>query len=158
MVLRYKNALQALELLQPYFKSRKEISQTSLRRGVFNKIRRFFFPSNCSMQENKKSTTNELCTRTTFQRFLNQEFFFGSQVAVFSKDPFCWSIGSYVPFSTRKPHAKAVPEKDYFTQQKQYHQRTTLCTWPWKTLERDAKWSALTITHHIHGASVLLGT
>ncbi len=61
-------------------------------------------------------------------------------------------------FSTRKPHAKAVPLKDYFTQQKQYHKRTTLLTLPWKTQERDAEWSAPTIMRHIHGASVLLGT
>ena len=37
------------------------------------------------------------------------------------------SIGSYETSSTRKPCAKAVPEMDYFTQQKQYHKRTTLC-------------------------------
>ncbi len=42
--------------------------------------------------------------------------------------------------------------------QKQYHRRTTLRTWPWKTQKRDADWSAPTIPHHIHGASVLLGT
>ncbi len=41
--------------------------------------------------------------------------------------------------------------------QKQYHRRTTLCTWPWKTQERDAEWLAPTITCHIHGASVPLG-
>ncbi len=37
-----------------------------------------------------------------------------------------WSIGSYETSSTRKPCAKAVPEMDSFTQQKQYHKRTTL--------------------------------
>ncbi len=68
-----------------------------------------FFPTSRSTWENKKNTTDELRTRTTFQRFLNQEYFFGSRVMVFSRDPSCWSIGSYVPFSTRKPHAKAVP-------------------------------------------------
>jgi hypothetical protein len=39
-----------------------------------------------------------------------------------------WSIGSYETSSTRKPCAKAVPEMDSFTQQKQYHKRTTLRT------------------------------
>ncbi len=39
-----------------------------------------------------------------------------------------WSIGSYETSSTRKPCAKAVPETDSFTQQKQYHKRTTLRT------------------------------
>ncbi len=35
-------------------------------------------------------------------------------------------IGSYKTWSTRKPCAKEVPETDYFTQQKQYLERTTL--------------------------------
>jgi hypothetical protein len=39
----YKNDLPALEPLQPYFKSRKGICQTSLRWGIFNKIRHQFF-------------------------------------------------------------------------------------------------------------------
>jgi hypothetical protein len=154
-----KNNLQALEPLQPYFMSRKGISRTSLCRGILNKIcHQIFFPTSRSTWENKKNSTNKLRMRTTFQRFLNQDFFFGSWVAVFSRDPSRWSIGSYVPFSTRKPHAKAVPKKDYFMQQKQYHQRTTLRTWPWKMRERVAEWSAPTIARHIHGTSVLLGT
>ncbi len=41
--------------------------------------------------------------------------------------------------------------------QKQYQERTTLCTWPWRTKERDAEWSALTIAHHIYSTSVPLG-
>ncbi len=39
-----------------------------------------------------------------------------------------WSISSYETSSMRKPCAKAVPETDTFTQQKQYHKRTTLRT------------------------------
>jgi hypothetical protein len=50
------------------------------------------------------------------------------------------------PFSMKKPHAKAVPRKDFFT-----HLRTL------ETRERDAEWLALTIARHIHGASVPLG-
>ncbi len=154
-----KNNLQASEPLQPYFKSRKGISQTSLHCGVLNKIcRQFFFHTIRSMRESNKITTNQLRMRTTFQRVLNQEFFFGSWVAAFSRNLSCWSISSYVPFSTRKPHAKAVPKRNYFTQRKQYHQRTTLRTWPWKMRERDAEWSAPNISRHIHGTSVLFGT
>ncbi len=42
-------------LLQSYFKSRKGINQTNLRRVITNKIcRQFFPPTICSMQENKK--------------------------------------------------------------------------------------------------------
>ncbi len=60
---------------------------------------------------------------------LNQEFLFfvykywGSEVTRLG-----WSIGSYETSSTRKPCAKAVLETDFFTQQKQYHKRTTLRT------------------------------
>ncbi len=60
---------------------------------------------------------------------LNQEFLFlvhkywGSEVTRLG-----WSVGSYETSSTRKPCAKAVPETDSITQQKQYHKRTTLRT------------------------------
>ncbi len=37
-----------------------------------------------------------------------------------------YSISSYETWSMRKPCAKAVPEMDSLTQQKQYHKRTTL--------------------------------
>ncbi len=70
-----------------------------------------FFPTIRATQENEKITTNEQRTRTTFQHVLDQEFFFGSRVAASSRDPSHWSIGSYVPFFTRKPHARAVPKR-----------------------------------------------
>ncbi len=60
---------------------------------------------------------------------LNQEFLFlvhkywGSEATHLGQ-----CIGSYKTSSTRKPCAKAAPEMDYFTQQKQYHKRTTLRT------------------------------
>ncbi len=69
-----------------------------------------------------------------------------------------WSIGSGVFYSTRKPCAKAVPETDYFMQQKQYLKRTTPRTWTSQSQERVAEWSAPTIAHLIHSTSVLLGT
>jgi hypothetical protein len=78
------------------------------------------------MQENEEITTNELCTRTTFQRVLNQEFLFGSWVAVFLRDPSHLKYWLLHPIfykeatcksSTVKGPlyaAKAVPSKDYF--------------------------------------------
>jgi hypothetical protein len=80
------------------FKRQSRYSPTSSQGRVFVKqasvavyLTRFaieiVFPMSRSTQENKKITTNKLRTRTTFQRVLNQEFFFGSQVAVFSRDP-----------------------------------------------------------------------
>ncbi len=65
----------------------------------------------------------------------------------FLKRPSLFKYWLLHPFSTRKPHAKAVSRKDYFT-----HLRTL------KTQERDAEWSAPTIAGHIHGASEHLGT
>ncbi len=69
-----------------------------------------------------------------------------------------WYTGSGIFYSTRKPCAKAVPETDYLTQQKQYLKRTPLRTWTSQSQERDAEQSAPTITRLIHSASVLLGT
>ncbi len=93
-----------------------------------------------------------------FSCVLNQEFlFFGSQVVVFTSNPSRLKYWLLIPFYMRKPCAKAVPETDYFTQQKQYHKRNTLRTWTSQSQERDAEWSAPT-GHLIHGASVLLGT
>jgi hypothetical protein len=52
--------------------------------------------------------------RTTFQHVLNQEFFFGSQVVVFSRDPSClkyWLLRSFLQGSHMQKH---------------YYKRTTL--------------------------------
>jgi hypothetical protein len=80
-----------------------------------------------STQENEEITTDKPRKRTTFQPFLNQEFFFGSRVAVFSRDPSRLKYWLLHPFfykeatcksSTIKEPlytAKAVPSKDYFT-------------------------------------------
>ncbi len=59
----------------------------------------------------------------------NQEFIFlVHEYWGFEMTHLGWSIGSYETSSTRKPCAKAVPETDSLTQQKQYHKRTTLRT------------------------------
>jgi hypothetical protein len=139
----YTNAFQASEVLQPYFKSSKGISRTSLRRGVLTGFAvKIFFPTIRSTQESKGFILMSYI-RGQLSRVLNQEFlFFGSRVAVFTNNP----SHSWAFYSTRKPCAKAVPETDYFTQQKQYHKRTTLCTWMSQSQERDAEWSAPTIT------------
>ncbi len=94
-----------------------------------------------------------------FSSVLNQEFpiFWFTSSSVY-KQPVLLKYWLLRPFSTRKPCARVVPEMDYYTQRKQYHQRTTLCTWPWQSQERDAEWLAPTIARLIHGASVLLGT
>ncbi len=51
----YKNALQASEVLQPYFKASKGISRTSLRRGVLTRFAiNVFFPMIRSTRESKE--------------------------------------------------------------------------------------------------------
>jgi hypothetical protein len=88
---------------------------------------KYFFSTIRSRRENEEITTDKPRTRTTFQRVLNQEFFFGSWVAVFSRDPSClkyWLLGPFFykeatcKSSTIKGQlyaAKAAPSKDYFT-------------------------------------------
>ncbi len=99
---------------------------------------------------------------------LNQEFLFfvhkywGSKATCLG-----WSIGSYKTSSTRKPCAKAVPETDSLTQQKQYHKRTTLhttktplqsicskegCTIAWAKCKKAVIWQA---TNAIYGMGML---
>ncbi len=52
----YKNALQALEALQPYFKESKGISCTSLRCSVLTRFAvKDFFPTSRLIQEIKKN-------------------------------------------------------------------------------------------------------
>ncbi len=114
-------------VLQPYFKSSKGISHTSLRHGVLTRFAvEIFFHMIFSMQENEEITTNELRTRTTFQVSSTKSSFFGSQKAVFTSEPSCLKYRLLRPFfykeatcksSTIKglPYAaKAVPWKDYF--------------------------------------------
>ncbi len=121
-----KNNLQVLEPLQPYFKSRKGISQTSLCHGILNKICHWFCFTYKSFNARKqKNTTNELCMRTTFQRVLNQDFFLFASSG-FLKRPVslkywlirpCFYKEATCKSSTIKGLlyiAKAVPSKDYF--------------------------------------------
>ncbi len=52
----YKNALQALEALQPYFKESKGICRTSLRRGILTRFAiKEFFPMSRLTQKIKKN-------------------------------------------------------------------------------------------------------
>jgi hypothetical protein len=65
--------LQASQPLQPYFKSSKGISRTSLRRGILTRFAvKIFILRVAQHEKTKKITTDELLTRTTFQCFLNQ--------------------------------------------------------------------------------------
>ncbi len=86
----YKNVLQALEVLQPYFKASKGISRTSLCRGILTRFAINFFSYNLLNVRKQRIYTDELHTRATFQvSSTKNSFFFGSQVAVFTSDPSC---------------------------------------------------------------------
>ncbi len=156
----YKNALQALEALQPYFKESKGISRTSIPRGILTRfaVKGFFSYKLLHVRNQEKIIPTSYLwgiisyvpqPRIPFFWFLSS----GSQAT-----RLVWIIGSSIFYSTRKPCAKAVPETDYFTQQKQYLKRTNQRTWISQLQERDAEWSAMTIARHIHSASVLSGT
>jgi hypothetical protein len=90
--------------------------------------RQVFCPTIRSIQGKRRIFLWRATYKGNIPCVLNQEFLFlvheywGSEVTHIG-----WSIDSYETSSTRKPCAKAVPETDSFTQQKQYHKRTTLC-------------------------------
>ncbi len=122
-----KNNLQALELLQPYFKSRKGISRTSLRCGILNKICRWiFFPTIRSMWENKKYY-QRATYEDNFSTFPQPRILFWFTSSGFLKWPISLKYWLLHPVfykeatcksSTGKGllyAAKAVPSKDYFT-------------------------------------------
>ncbi len=121
--------LSSVGVLQPYAKSSKGTSRTSLHCGILNKIHHWdFFPTIRSTWENEEIHTNELHTRTTFPvSSTKNSFFFGSPVVGLASNPSRLKYWLLRPFfckeaickgSPRKglPYtAKAVPAKDYFT-------------------------------------------
>ncbi len=148
----------SIGVLQPYFKSSKGISRTSLRQGILNKIHHWLFSYDLLKVRKRRNDYQQATYEDNFSHVLNQEFFFWFRSSSFASNPTRLEYWLLRPFfykeatckgSTEKglPYpAKAVPSKDY------------LRTWPWQSQERDAEWSAPTIARHIHGASELLGT
>jgi hypothetical protein len=97
-ILQFKNALQALECYSPTsIQARVLVVQASVA-GYLTRFAIDFFCTICSTQENKEITTNEPRMRTTFQPVLNQEFLFGSRVAVFLRDLSCLMYWLLRPF------------------------------------------------------------
>jgi hypothetical protein len=122
-----KNNLQALEPLQLYLKSRKGISQTSLRRSVLNKIcRRFFFLYllNARKRENyyQRATYED-----NFSKFSQPRIFFWFTINGSLKRPAWLKYWLLRPFFYKEATCKSstvkgllyaanvVPSKDYFT-------------------------------------------
>ncbi len=84
----YMNALQALEVLQPYFKASKGISRTSLRCSILTRFGEFF-PTICSTQESKEFIQTSYVRGQLFKCPQPRFPFFGSRVAVFTSNPSC---------------------------------------------------------------------
>ncbi len=113
--------------LQPYFKSRKGISQTSLRCGVLNKICRHFFPYNLLNTIKQKKYYQQATYEDNFSMFPQPRTLFWFMSSGFLKRPISLKYWLLRPFfyeeatykiSTIKGllyAAKAVPSKDYFT-------------------------------------------
>jgi hypothetical protein len=75
----YKNALQALEVLQPYFKASKGISRTSLRRGILTRFAVKIFSYDLLNVRKQRRSYQQATYKGNFSSVLNQEFpFFGS--------------------------------------------------------------------------------
>ncbi len=125
--LQYKNALQALEPLQPYFKSSEGISHTSLHRGVLTKFAIEMFPydsRNARKQENyyRRATYKDnfaTCPQPRILFWFTSSGFLKRSVSLkywllrplFYKEATCESSTIKGLLYT----AKAVPSKDYCT-------------------------------------------
>ncbi len=66
--------------------------------------------------EKQMTSSWELCpTRDFLQMHQQEPVFFWLTSNAFLKRPVLWKYWLLHPFSMRKPHAKAVPRKDFFT-------------------------------------------
>jgi hypothetical protein len=101
-------------VLQPYFKSSKGISRTSLRRGVLNKIRKkkSYHLLNVRKQRN---VYQQATYKDNFSRVLNQEFFFWFTSSGFCKQPVLFEVLARTSLSLQGSHM-----------QREYRKRTTL--------------------------------
>jgi hypothetical protein len=124
----YKNALQASEALQPYFKESKGISRTSLRCGVLTRftVKEYFSYKllNARNQE-KLIPTSYLRGIISYVPQPRIPFFWFTSSGVHKQPVLFEVLAPAFFYSTRRPCAKAVPEMDYYMQQKQYLKRTT---------------------------------
>ncbi len=82
----------SIGVLQPYFKSSKGISHTSLRRGVLNKIHRQFFSYDLLNTRKQRNDYGQATYEGNFSRVLNQEFFFWFTSSGFCKWPVSFEV------------------------------------------------------------------
>jgi hypothetical protein len=114
----YKNVLQALEVLQPYFKASKGISRTSLRRGVLTRFAiKIFFLRFAQCEKTKKFIP---------MSYVRGQLFKCPQPRI----PFLWFTSSGVH---KQPTLfEVLAPASFFIQgshvQRQYWKRITLCS------------------------------
>ncbi len=82
----------SLGVLQPYFKSSKGISRTSLRRGVLNKICRQILSYDLLNARKRRNDYRQATYEDNFSRVLNQEFIFWFTSSGFCKRPVLFEV------------------------------------------------------------------
>ncbi len=112
----YKNALQALEVLQPYFKASKGISCTSLRSGVLTRFGDFFSYDSLNSRK-QRIHTDKLRTRATFHVSSTKNSFFWFTSSGVHKQPVSFDVWASAWLFLQGSHVR-----------RQYWKRTTLCS------------------------------
>ncbi len=102
-------------MLQPYFQSSKGISCTSLRCGVLNKIRHWFFFYDLLNARKWRNDYQQATYKDNFSRVLNQESFFWFTRRGFHKQPVLFEVLAPASLFLQGSHM-----------QRQYRKRTTL--------------------------------
>ncbi len=102
-------------VLQPYFKSSKGISCTSLCRGILNKICLQIFFLRFAQHKKTKKWLPTATYEDNFSRVLNQEFFFWFTSSRFCKQPILFEVLAPTSLFLWGSHMR-----------REYHKRTTL--------------------------------
>jgi hypothetical protein len=105
----------SIGVLQPYFKSSKGISRTSLHRGVLNKICHQFFSYDSLNARKQRNDYQQATYKDNFSHVLNQEFVFWFTSSGFCKQPILLEVLAPACLFLQGSHM-----------QREYHKRTTL--------------------------------
>ncbi len=105
----------SIGVLQPYFKSSKGISRTSLRRSILNKICRQFFSYDSLNARKQRNDYRQATYEDNFSRVLNQEFVFWFTSSGFCKQPISFQVLAPTSLFLQGSHM-----------QREYRKRTTL--------------------------------
>ncbi len=124
----YKNALQVLECYSP---TSSQVRVLVVQASVAAYLTRFainFFSYDSLNARKQRNDYQQAMYEDSFSRVLNQEFFFWFMSSGFCKQPVLFEVLAPTSFFYEEATCKGSTVKGYLTQQKQYHQRTTLRT------------------------------